>query len=115
MLVRCNTIQYLDERQNPVNGCFASTAPRKVWFEDISYIGIKEGNGKPYDNAMMESFYWTPKGKLVSERKFESGKEAGKEELNFIYLHCNRIRTHSAPGYASPREFRERHAQINLT
>ncbi len=71
--------------------------------------------GNPYDNAMMESFYRTLKRELVSGRKFESREEAKKEVFKFIELYYNSVRMHSALGYASPREFEERHSQINLT
>ena len=88
---------------------------------DRDYKSIRQGlqacsrKGNPYDNAMMESFYRTLKRELVSGRKFESREEAKKEVFKFIELYYNSVRMHSALRYASPREFEERHSQINIT
>ncbi|WP_232371741.1 IS3 family transposase [Leptospira ainazelensis] len=72
------------------------------------FIQSMSRKGNCYDNAPMESFFKTLKVEEVYRRKFNTIKEAKYFLFDYIERYYNRRRRHSALGYLSPVEFRER-------
>lgn len=69
-------------------------------------IGPSTGSiASPWDDAAMESLMGLVKAECVHARTFESRDQAALEVFGCIERFCNRVRTHSAPGYLSPGEF----------
>lgn len=62
-------------------------------------------HGNCWDNAPVESFFATLKKELVYRREFCSRNGARASLRRYIEPFYNRVRRHSANGYASPREF----------
>ncbi|WP_373914360.1 IS3 family transposase [uncultured Thalassolituus sp.] len=58
----------------------------------------------PLDNAIVESFFHTPKTELVHQQKFESDIEAGARVVEFIEYY-NRERLQSGIGCESPENY----------
>ncbi|ALO25274.1 putative IS1236 transposase [Leptospira borgpetersenii serovar Mini str. 201000851] len=73
-----------------------------------SFIQSMSRKGNCYDNALMESFFKTLKVEEVYKRKFNTIQEAQYFLFDYIERYYNRKRRHSALGYLSPVEFRER-------
>ncbi|EQA35409.1 putative IS1236 transposase [Leptospira inadai serovar Lyme str. 10] len=72
------------------------------------FIQSMSRKGNCYDNAPMESFFKTLKVEEVYRRKFNTIKEAKYFLFDYIERYYNRRRRHSALGYLSPVEFREK-------
>ena len=69
-------------------------------------IGPSVGSiASPWDDAAMESLMGLVKAERVHARTFESRDQAALEVFDCIERFCNRVRTHSAPGYLSPEGF----------
>lgn len=68
-------------------------------------IGPSMGSiASPWDDAAMESLMGLVKVERVHARTFESRDQAALEAFGCIERFCNRVRTHSAPGYLSAEE-----------
>jgi transposase InsO family protein len=63
--------------------------------------------GNPYENAVMESFFKTPKHEEVYLCKYNTLEEMLERIPYFIEEVYNRKRLHSALGYIPPSEFEE--------
>src|SRR5690606_18829686 len=63
----------------------------------------RKGNG--WDNAVVESFFHTPKVELVHHRGYLPRDEARQDIFEWIEVFYNRQRRHSTLGYRSPAEF----------
>ena len=61
--------------------------------------------GRPYDNAVMESFFKTLKRELPLDRKYDTRIEARQEIFKFIELYYNTRRPHLSLGNLSPVEY----------
>lgn len=61
--------------------------------------------GEVYDNAVMESFYATLKGELVSLAHYATRDEARQAIFEWIEVFYNRQRLHSSLGYRSPADY----------
>jgi putative transposase len=61
--------------------------------------------GEVYDNAVMESFYGTLKGELVSSARYATREEARQAIFEWIEVFYNRQRLHSSLGYRSPADY----------
>ena len=86
-------------------GCqYASHAYRKL-LSDNEITQSMSGKGNCYDNAVMESFFKTLKVELVYRTRFRTRDEAKRELFDYIEVHYNRQRRHSALGYMTPAEF----------
>ena len=58
--------------------------------------------GNPWDNAVAESFFKTPKRELIDDRRYKTRDEARQEAFKYIELYYNRQRLHSKNGYMAP-------------
>lgn len=65
------------------------------------------GVGNCCDNAVMESFFGTPKAECATDR-FASGKKARHRIFEFIEILYNRRRPHSSLGFLSTTEYEHR-------
>ena len=61
--------------------------------------------GCPYDNAVTESFFKTPKRELPLDHKYDTRIEARQKIFKFIELYYNTRRPHSSLGNISPVEY----------
>jgi putative transposase len=61
--------------------------------------------GKPYDNAMAESFFSTLKLELIPDKAFVSREAARLAVFDYIEAFYNRMRMHSALDYRSPAQY----------
>ncbi|WP_257945325.1 IS3 family transposase [Leptospira borgpetersenii] len=86
---------------------YASKDFRKL-LNTNEFIQSMSRKGNCYDNAPMESFFKTLKVEEVYRRKFNTIKEAKYFLFDYIERYYNKRRRHSALGYLSPVEFRER-------
>ncbi|EMJ94068.1 IS3 family transposase [Leptospira alstonii] len=86
---------------------YASDNFRKV-LNTNEFIQSMSRKDNCYDNAPMESFFKTLKVEEVYRRKFNTMKEAQYFLFDYIERYYNRKRRHSALGYLTPVEFRER-------
>ena len=58
-----------------------------------------------FDNAVMESFYWTLKVEPIYPKKYETRIEAQRDIFEYTEIFYNRERLHSFLGYNSPEEY----------
>jgi putative transposase len=61
--------------------------------------------GRPYDNAMCESFIKTLKQEEIYMRRYRDRADLELHIAEFLELYYNRCRLHSALGYRSPASF----------
>ena len=61
--------------------------------------------GNCWDNAVMESFYWTLKVELIYPKKYETRIETRRDIFEHIEIFYNRERLHSSIEYNSPEEY----------
>ena len=61
--------------------------------------------GNCWDNAVMESFFYTLKTEFVYFENFQTRQEAKTKIFEYIEVFYNRQRRHSAINYKSPDEF----------
>ena len=64
--------------------------------------------GNCWDNAVAESFFHTLKTELVYQTTYETKAQANQSIFEYIEVHYNRKRMHSANNYLSPVEFEEK-------
>jgi putative transposase len=64
--------------------------------------------GDCYDNAMMESFWGTPKEEGIGQTIYQTREEAKTALFDYIEVFCNRKRRHSSLGYLSPVAYEKR-------
>ena len=83
-------------------------------FKKYGYVSSMSRPGNPYDNALAESFHKSLKTELMEEKgkQFVSREIAKKAIFEYIELHYNRKRRHSALGYMSPRQFELQNCSI---
>ncbi|WP_230489768.1 IS3 family transposase [Leptospira noguchii] len=86
---------------------YASEDFRKV-LNTNEFVQSMSRKGNCYDNAPMESFFKTLKVEEVYRRKFNTTREAQYFLFDYIERYYNRKRRHSALGYLTPVEFREK-------
>ena len=65
-----------------------------------------------YDNAVMESYYATPKKELVYNASYATRAEARQAIFEYIEVYYNRQRLHSTQGYRSPAEYEQNPAAV---
>ncbi len=105
----------LIRREHPKKVIFHSDRGVQYASEDFrktlntnEFIQSMSRKGNCYDNAPMESFFKTLKVEEVYKRKFNTIKEAQYFLFDYIERYYNRRRRHSALGYLTPVEFREK-------
>ena len=64
--------------------------------------------GNCWDNAVVESFFYTLQTELVFHRRYLTREEARQDISEWIEVFYNRVRRHSTLGYRSPAEFEAR-------
>lgn len=64
-----------------------------------------------YDNAMSESFFSVLKNERVHRTQYPTRAQARKDIANYIELHYNIKRRHSAIAYKTPKQVREEYLQ----
>ena len=73
------------------------------------------GTGNCYDNAPMESFWYSLKVEEVHGRSYATREEATRAIVTYIETICNCERQHSSIDYLSPRQFEKQfYQQQNL-
>lgn len=83
--------------------CTLSRFCRKL--ENHGFTQSFSRKGCSYDNAVMESFFKTPKRELPLDRKHDTRIEARQEIFKFSELHCNTRRPYSPLGNLSRVEY----------
>lgn len=73
--------------------------------ENRGFVQSFSRKGCPYDNAVTESFFKTPKRELPVDRKYDTRIEARQEIFKFIKLYYDAKRPHSSLGNLSPVEY----------
>lgn len=61
--------------------------------------------GNCWDNAVVERFFCTLKGECVGEHAYRDHAEARDDVLDYILMHYNQNRLHSAASHMPPAEF----------
>ena len=93
---------------------YASDDHRKL----CSQYGIIQSmsrKGNCWDNAVAESFFHTLKTELVYQTTYETKAEANQSIFEYIEVHYNRKRMHSANSYLSPVEFEEKMLRYEMS
>jgi transposase InsO family protein len=93
---------------------YASDDHRKL----CSQYGIIQSmsrKGNCWDNAVAESFFHTLKTELVYQTTYETKAEANQSIFEYIEVHYNRKRVHSANNYLSPVEFEEKMLRYEIS
>jgi len=67
--------------------------------------------GNCWDNAVAESFFHTLKTELVYQTTYETKAQANQSIFEYIEVHYNRKRMHSANNYLSPVDYEEKMLQ----
>jgi len=87
---------------------------RGTQYASREYIAVLEEHGiepsmsragRPYDNAMCESFIKTLKGEEIYTRQYRDRVDLAFHIAEFLEQYYNRHRLHSALGYRSPESF----------
>ncbi len=85
---------------------YASTAFQQLLkTENLTCSMSRRGNC--WDNAMMESFFATPKKERIHQEKYATRAQARASVFDYIECFYNRVRRHSALGYLSPEQFEQ--------
>ena len=100
-------------RENPEEGLMVHTDRGSQYtssrfcreLEDRGFVQSFSRKGRPYDNAVMGSFFKTLKRELPLDRKYDTRIEARQEIFKFIELYYNTRRPHSSLGNLSPVEY----------
>lgn len=79
----------------------------KEHLKDFQMVPSMSGRGNCYDNAVVESFFHTLKVELMTNRRFQTRKEAMLAIFDYIEIFYNWKRKHTTLGYLSPRDFEE--------
>jgi putative transposase len=58
--------------------------------------------GNCWDNAAMESFFWSLKEEGVGNQVYSSQEQAKQALFEYLEMYYNRQRRHSTLGYVSP-------------
>ncbi len=86
---------------------YASDPYRKI-LDDHKLTASMRRKGDCLDNAPMESFFSSLKTELVHRTRFKTRDEARRAIFEYIEVWYNRRRRHSAIGYITPEQARER-------
>ncbi len=70
----------------------------------------RKGDGYDYDNAAMESFFYSLKVEQINDVRYQTREETKAEVFEYIETYYNPIRWHSTLKYWSPRDFEDRMA-----
>ena len=73
--------------------------------EEVGIVPSMGRTGSALDNAMAESFVSTLKAELVDRHRFPTREAARVAIFEYIEAFYNRIKRHSALGYASPVDY----------
>ncbi|MFT7228449.1 MAG: putative transposase [Methylophilaceae bacterium] len=68
------------------------------------YFGFYEPRGNCYDNALMESFWGSPKNELIHQTQYKTIEEARDAIEEYMEVFYNRIRIHKKLDNISPAE-----------
>ena len=71
--------------------------------------------GNCWDNAVAESFFHTLKTELVYQTTYETKAEANQSIFEYIEIHYNIKRMHSANNYLSPVDYEEKMLRNNMS
>ena len=71
--------------------------------------------GNCWDNAVAESFFHTLKTELVYQVTYETKAQANQSIFEYIEVHYNRKRMHSANNYLSPVDYEEKMLQNEIS
>ena len=83
---------------------YASNAYQQMlWHNGI--VCSMSRKGDCWDNAVMESFFHTLKTELIFHRHYQTRSQARRDIFEYIEVFYNRVRLHSAIGYASPENY----------
>jgi len=67
-----------------------------------------------YDNAVIESFFYTLKTELIYLKRFESKQEVTRALFEYIEVFYNRQRIHSTLEYTSPEAFENNYREKQM-
>lgn len=93
---------------------YASEEHRKL----CSQYGIIQSmsrKGNCWDNAVAESFFHTLKTELVYQTTYQTKAEANQSIFEYIEVHYNRKRMHSANNYLSPVDYEEKMLRYEMS
>jgi len=100
-------------RRNPEEGLifhsdgvsqYTSEEFRKALMQN-GFIASMREKGKCYNNAYVESLFYTIKPEEVYGSIYETREVAKLRMFDYIEVFCNRVRRHSGLGYLSPCQF----------
>jgi putative transposase len=83
----------------------------------LDELGLRHSLGRTgvcWDNALAESFFATLKNERVHQMVYPTRKKAADDIAQWIELHYNRRRIHSALGYRTPHEVRNEYLNQQL-
>ena len=86
---------------------YASNEHRKLC-EEYGIVQSMSRKGNCWDNAVAESFFHTLKTELVYQTTYETKAQANQSIFQYIEVHYNRKRMHSANNYLSPVEYEKK-------
>ena len=81
--------------------------------ERLKLVPSMSRKGNCYDNAVIESFFASLKRELPTEGKLPTRRELRRMLFEYIEVHYNRTRLHSALGYMSPERFEQLNPVLN--
>jgi transposase InsO family protein len=83
----------------------------------LAELGLRHSLGRTgvcWDNALAESFFASLKNERVHHMVYPTRKKAAEDIAQWIELHYNRRRIHSALGYRTPHEIRSEYLNRQL-
>jgi len=92
---------------------YASLEHRKLCSQ-YGVIQSMSRKGNCWDNAVAESFFHTLKTELVYQTTYETKAQANQSIFEYIEVHYNRKRMHSANNYLSPVDYEEKMLRLTI-
>ena len=93
---------------------YASYAHKELC-QKYGIIQSMSRKGNCWDNAVAESFFHTLKTELVYQTTYETKAQANQSIFEYIEVHYNRKRMHSANNYLSPVDYEEKMLQNEIS
>jgi len=94
---------------------YASEEHRKPCSQYGIIQSMRSRKGNCWDNAVAESFFHTLKTELVYQTTYGTKAQANQSIFEYIEVHYNRKRMHSANNYLSPVDYEEKMLRYEMS
>ena len=91
-----------------------TSADYQAFLKHSGMIVSMSRKGNCYDNAMMESCFWTVKEERTDRHTYQTREDAKQAIFLYIETFYNRKRRHSSLGYVSPSVYEEQKLWVRV-